>query len=500
MIAQHAHFRFRWKSLIATYSALGIGWAAFARWVVAPLLLEEDPGRIVSALQRFIRNPPAPFVTQGIPARWGEFSVAVLIALAIHLAIVLVLRGSDFGHIDVSGSRELRAGRPTRLLLGGASLVFLAVAVVTGPCQDYFLYLQMWSAVRLGHDPWFIVPGSFGLVPLNAYGPLFNLLAGLAWVNPLAPKLLFAGAYLLFAISQTRWFMAGRPTSGLAVVALTALFWNPFPWVEIAIHGHFDILVGLACLGAIRAWDRRCDTLAGVSLATGVLLKYIPIVLVPFLALDRGRIRYRFLLAVFAAIGLGMGLSIAWWGRSTLLPLTFAATRRSTTLSIFRYIRGPYSPLVWLWGASNYDHLAAPLMFLALLRAWSWYRVRRPDIQTAAVVAVAAMLLFYQNGFPQYQMVTFVLGSSWVVRHWESIKGRAVRVALVACYFGWLAAFDLYYAFIDETRGDLYWDCAQAWVGLPAFLVGCGFLAGLVWSASAFWSGKTHSGRGTTIV
>ncbi len=500
MIAQHAHFRFRLKAPIATYAALGFAWAAFARWVVPPLLIEEDPGRFVSGLQRFIRNPPAPFITQGILGAWSEFSGAVLIALAIHLAIVVVLRGLDFGLNDASGSRELRAGRPTRLLLGGVSLVFLAVAVVTGPCQDYYLYLQMWAEVRLGHDPWFIVPGRFGLAPLNAYGPLFNLLARLAWVNPLAPKLLFAGAYLLFAISQVRWFLAGRPTSGLAVVALTALFWNPFPWVEIAIRGHFDILVGLACLGAIRAWERRCDTLAGVSLATGVLLKFVPIALVPFLAIDRGRIRYRFLLAVVAAIGLGMGLSIAWWGRSTMLPLTFAATRRSTALSIFRYIRGPYSPLVWLWGASSYDHLAPLLMFLALLRAWSWYRVRRPDIETAAVVAVTAMLLFYQNGFPQYQMVTFVLGSSWVVRHWEYVKGRSVRVVLVACYFGWLAAFDLYYAFIDETRGELHWHHVEEWVGLPAFLVGCGFLAGLVWSASAIWSGKTHSGRGTTVV
>ena len=366
MIAQFAHFR--WKALIATYAALGFGWAAFARWVVPPILIEENPGRIVSALQRYIRNPPAPFVTNSILGAWSEFSWAVLIALAIHLAVVVVLRGFHFGLIEGPGIRESWAGRPTRLLLGGASMAFLAVAIITGPCQDYYLYLQMWAEVRLGHDPWFIVPGRFGVGPLNAYGPLFNLLAALAWVNPLGPKLLFAGAYLLFAISQIRGFMAGRPTSGFAVVALTALFWNPFPWVEIAIRGHFDILVGLACLGAIRAWDRRWDTLAGVSLATGVLLKFLPIALVPFLALDRGRIRYRFLLAVVAAIALGLGLSIAWWGNSTLSPLTFAATRRLTTLSIFRYIRGAHSPLIWLGGASNYDHLAPLLMFLALLR------------------------------------------------------------------------------------------------------------------------------------
>ena len=239
--------------MIAVYAALAVGWAALARWVVPPLLIEEDPGRIVLALQRYIRNPPAPFVTQDILGAWGEFSGAVLIALAIHLAIVVILRGSDFGLMSVSGSRELPAGRRVRLLLAGVSMVFLVVAVATGACQDYYFYLQMWSEVRLGRDPWFIVPGIFGMGPLNAYGPLFNLMAGLAWVNPLAPKLLFAGSYLLFAVSQVRSFMAGRTNSRLAVAALAALFWNPFPWVEIAIRGHFDILVGLVCLGAIRA-------------------------------------------------------------------------------------------------------------------------------------------------------------------------------------------------------------------------------------------------------
>ncbi len=110
------------------------------------------------------------------------------------------------------------------------------------------------------------------------------------------------------------------------------------------------------------------------------------------------------------------------------------------------------------------------------------------------------MLLFYQNGFPQYQMVTYVLGSSWVVRHWEYVKGRSVRVVLVACYFGWLAAFDLYYAFVDEASNRLYWSHVETWIGLPAFLVGCAFLGGLAWSAAAIWSGNPHSGRGTTVV
>ncbi len=147
---------------------------------------------------------------------------------------------------------DVRLGRRDNLVIVIVSLAFLAVTVLSGPRHDYFLYLHMWYEVRQGHDPWFIVPGVNGNAPLNAYGPAFNLLAALSWVNPLAPKLLFAYGFVLFAISQIKGFTASRPSNGLQLIVLTALFWNPFPWIEIAGRGHFDILIGLLCLGAIR--------------------------------------------------------------------------------------------------------------------------------------------------------------------------------------------------------------------------------------------------------
>ena len=364
------------------------------------------------------------------------------------------------------------------------SFAFLTVTVFCGSVHDYFLYLHMWYEVRQGHDPWFLVVSRNGIVPLNAYGPLFNLLAGLAWINPLAPKLLFAYAYILFALWLIKDFMATGPARTVALIMLLALFWNPFPWVEIAIRGHFDVLVGLLCLGAIVARMRGRDVVSGVCLASGVLLKYLPVVLVPFLALDRGRIRPRFLFAAVSAIALGMALSCRVWGLSTLSPLTLAATRRSTTLSIFRFIRGQYSPLRWLNSPPNVDHVAPLILFLALLRAWSWYRVRQPDLETAGVVAVTTAVLFYHTGFPQYQMVPFMLGTYWALRHWDNLRGHRARIAGVASYFGWLAAFDLYYAFVFEEGPANYWSIARETVGLPSFVFGCAFLAAVIRSSA----------------
>jgi hypothetical protein len=119
-----------------------------------------------------------------------------------------------------------------------------------------------------------------------------------------------------------------------------------------------------------------------------------------------------------------------------------------------------------------------------LLAAWVWAWIWQPDTEAAAVVAATTTVLLYPAVHPQYQMVPFVLGSSWVVRHWGSIEGRTARVVAIACYFGWLAAFDLYYAFYDEGTNSACWLILQNVVGLPSFLCGCGFLAAVVRSAA----------------
>jgi hypothetical protein len=212
------------------------------------------------------------------------------------------------------------------------------------------------------------------------------------------------------------------------------------------------------------------------------LLKFFPVVLLPFLALDRGRLRPRFLIVALATIALGLGLSCAFWGNSTLSPLTFAATRRSNCLSIFRYLRGHYSPLQFFMYNPNVDAMAPIILFVALLRAWSWYRVRHPDIEAACVVAVTTTALFYHTGFPQYHMVSFALGAWWAVRYWDVKRARLARAFAVACYFGWLAAFEWYY-FTIKDGNDFYWEHVEEILGLPTFVIGCAFLTTVVLSA-----------------
>ena len=184
-------------------------------------------------------------------------------------------------------------------------------------------------------------------------------------------------------------------------------------------------------------------------------------------------------------IALGMGLGYVLWGKSMLAPLTFAATRRSNFMSIFYFLRGTHSPIWWVPECRDIDQLAPFVLFLALLRAWSWYRAKYPDIESACAVAVTTTAVFYHTGFPQYHMVPFVVGTYWVVHHWEVQRNRAVGVIAAASYFAWLAAFDTYYLIVENRDAVLHWNVLREYVALPSFLFGCGFIAAVVLSSNA---------------
>src|SRR5271154_1686469 len=93
MMAQHA--RRRLYILVSLYTTVALAWIAFARFIVPPFLTMENPGHTWAAVRHYIQNPPGLFLTPDVLGRWREFSAAVLIALALHLTILLILRRHD---------------------------------------------------------------------------------------------------------------------------------------------------------------------------------------------------------------------------------------------------------------------------------------------------------------------------------------------------------------------------------------------------------------------
>ena len=466
--------------LCVLYGALIGGWLGFARGLAPSMITSMPHEPTIPLLNRLVQTWRISWPPATAHERWLVFSSAVAIGGVCHLAFVLFVRTLDRWGREQRPAIDGAGDRWTSIAAVLLALAFLTFTIARGALQDYFLFLQVWREVRLGHDPWFLVTGVWGEYPLNAYGPLFNVLAVPAAINELLPKLLFALAYLGFAIWLVKGAGESRRLSGCARVLLLVWLFGPFPWVEIAHFGHFDVLVGLLCVAAVEARVRGRDVASGVSLGLGVLLKYMPVVLLPFLVLNHGRIRSRPGLVSAATIALGLGASLLLWGRSTFRPLLFAASRRSEYLSIYRFLKGSYSPLNRIEFNENLDQWAVPILLAALLLTWSWARRNAIGPLASSVVAVLVTLLFYQVGFPQYQMVLFVLGSYWAVRYRPVIRnGAALWIAMV-CYFAWLSVFDLI-----DSFGRLQSSFIPEWAGVPTFLLGCVLLIRSMRSATA---------------
>jgi Glycosyltransferase family 87 len=408
---------------------------------------------------------------------WKITTFAIPLALICHLALVVMVDVWHRRHAPSRTAGQAQVEIATSALLVVLGLAFFVLTVLSGIRHDYFFFGQIWEQILLKHDPWFMVQGQRRIYPLNAYGPLFTVFAPLTLISPLAPKLLFALAFWMFAAWLAKDFAPRRRLPAWAGLALVLWFANPYGWIEIALYGHFDILVGLLCIAAVECRMRERDYASAAWISAGTLLKYIPGVLVPFLMLDGRRIRVRFLATTVILGAAGMGLAYLIWGSSVFRPLTFAVAREPAYLSIFRFLTGTYAPLPRdFFVIFTLEELASPILLATLIWLWSWTRRRRFEMFASCVLAVMVTLLLYKVGFTQYPMVLFVLGAYWFVRDHETLRRRVQLVAAFCAYFAWIAYFDV--LMVAQRLHEV-----MEWAGLVTFVLGGLLVASIVRAA-----------------
>jgi hypothetical protein len=440
-------------------------WVGFADWV-APNIIdaaydERNPWILNWDFRGYIP------IEHYYRDRWSVIAAGALLAAVLHLVIVLFICGIDRKH----RVRFLDAARPrshANAVLVIFSAAFLALTVLSGAQGDYRNYLDEWMVVLGGGDPW-------GSMPFNAYGPLFNVLAPLIWVNPLANKLLFAFSYLVYVIWLIKDFAPRRGFAALSWPSVGLWLLNPFPWQQIAYLGYFDVLVSLACVAAVHSLVGNKDGASGTYLALGILLKYMPIVILPFLVFSERRFHFRLLSFCVGVVILGLVVSVFIWGTSTFLPFTFAATR-SSYLSIYVVLASTHSPLRPFLDSPTVDWLEKPLLLTAGLAMFTWCILRQIEPALSSALAILVTLLFYRVGYANYQMMVFSLISYWAVSNWAQIKEHSVLAALLVGYFGFLAIAEFVY--MSGLVGSIFYSNI-AFV-LLKFLLGCALLVGLV--------------------
>jgi hypothetical protein len=406
--------------------------------------------------------------------RWTEIAAAVPVTGILHLAIIFFIRSiwqKHQGLYLVSAKSDFYVD--IFLILFSATFLLLSIPIWFS--SIYVAYIGEWTVVLEGGKPW-LTTG-----PINAYGPMFNVLALPILVTPLANKVLFAFAYLAFVIWLLKDFGARQGVAIRSWPVVVFWFLNPYVWVELVYFGHFDVLVGITCVAAVHSRVLGKDVVSAIGLAAGVLLKYMPIVILPFLMIDNLRVRLRLLFSCVAIVILGFSISVLIWGTSTFSPLTFAASRESRGSIYDMLNRAPSllelvnRPFGTLWDTPNVDWLATPCLMVAGLGIFGWCTYRRTEPALSAVLAILVTLLFYRVGYVHYEIVLFLLVSYWAVSEWKRLSQEPLLTALIVGHFAVLALLDL--AIFSEIVSYGYY--GRLFV-LLKFVTGCAMLAGLV--------------------
>jgi hypothetical protein len=251
----------------------------------------------------------------------------------------LLLVGGTFAAVGwfyrfALSSRSARGGAeiPLSTLLAVAALVrCLLLPVPPSLSDDIYRYLWDGRVTGAGFDPYRLAPDDPALEPLRdegweltahrevetVYPPLAIALFSLAAALP-GEVLVWKGVVALFDLGccWLLWRLArrtGRPTLRVIWYA-----WNPLAVIESAGMGHVDA-VGVCALLAAVFWllprrgsadaahdERRAlgPALAGVLAGAGVLVKLVPLVLLPLYSLRARSAAFAAALAVTVVVGL----------------------------------------------------------------------------------------------------------------------------------------------------------------------------------------------------
>lgn len=270
-----------------------------------------------------------------------------------------------------------------------------------GADDDIHRYVWDGRLQRLGYNPYLVVPSDPAFAWLQtAETRTLN--------NPDLPSPYPAGAQLFFravtAIHESTFALKVAfvlcefaivlvlldllRTNGRGDHLVLAYAWNPLLAIEVAGSGHIDIVGALLVVISVAALGRRWRTIAALTFALAVAVKFLPVVLLP---LYWKRVRIRDALLAAAVVGL---LYVPFLNHGRI-----PSGSLGTYVNSFRF-NGPVFAIL--------HHVASPRLLVGLavlvgLLTAVWFR-RRSDTSFSDAFAwpMAASLLCAPVVFPWY--------------------------------------------------------------------------------------------------
>lgn len=322
------------------------------------------------------------------------------------------------------------------------ALGMLALAWVSGIQHDYVAYSEIWALISSGGDPW---------STNNVYGPIFNAFSLVAQVNPLAPKITFAATLVAVTIAMgVEAMRSGGWNQPLSIVAWALLLPANYLVIGIAfVYGLNDGLVAALVGAAVLARFRHRSGLVGLFLGLAILLKFYPVLLLPFFVLDGRRLDFRILWTTFAVAAGGLVLSLLVWGGGIVTAWSWIGGRAPGMLALLAALERSPLPFVDPVAIRFLDATSIFLISAVVLATLSFVWWRHLSWIEGATIGLIAVLLVYKGGHPQQYLPWLILTAALLIKP----STRASVFAWMSLPFAlFLSAFQLGYQFRTQDH------------------------------------------------
>lgn len=340
-----------------------------------------------------------------------------------------------------------------------AWLISMFILVFSGGVRhDYFLYLKEWRLAFSDQEIWMS----------NTYGPVHMLLAYLTYFGPLGPKIFICASFATMeTILLWRLQKVFRDDPKLILIHLLIIPLNGLIIFSGFWYGLNDLLVASFIMAAIMARFDRKFILVGILIGLAALIKFYPILFLPFLMFDERCIRLRPLVSALLLFAAGIGLSWLILGNSTISAWVTGSARPAKLLSVLASLRvhswlvGGKSVVKWL--TNNNTYMVFSVNILAIIILWrsglSWL--------TSFIVGVMAVFLTYKVGHPQFY-ITWLAAVACLPLLSNRQEARTVWICLPFALF--LSFFQSAYTLGTKMMGP--WMVVRENVGFFTIILG----------------------------
>jgi hypothetical protein len=242
------------------------------------------------------------------------------------------------------------------------------------------------------------------------------------------------------------------------------------------IYGLNDAMVAALLVAGVIARYRHQFLLCGVLVGCAALMKFYPLLLLPFFALDGGRLRWSVIVSGAVVFGLGVAAAVMVWGDGLLRAIAFGSERGPKLLSILAALSSLYgeASIGWLLKYNTVFVLAG--VSGAFLFAWK----ARLTWLEGIVIGYLIMLTAYKVGHQQFYLPWLFMVASLPLLSRRSADAMAI-VLIPAVLF--LSLYQFGYQFgSDNYQKQLFW--VRQYGGFIAFAVSVISIAAAVYCSA----------------